>query len=237
MKRSLLVLCSTVPLLVACDDGAGATAEPISLLVSIENIAEPGILVSSTTDDARDILISPGVWAVHAPGVELFSAGESASPGLTTLAEEGNGESLTRELMVREDIELFGGFPATDGATYSSDPIGPGDVVTFEVSANTDERLSFAAMFIHSNDILVATPLTGLELDLGDEVADVSTRLELWDAGTELNEEPGFGEHQPMQGSGGTPEEGVVHRVDGTDAAGWSYPPVGQFLRVTMTRR
>jgi hypothetical protein len=238
MMRPLSVLCSTVLLLVACDDGGDAAPEPISLLVTIENIAQPGTLVSSATDETRDILISPGIWAVHARGVELFSAGAPASPGLKTLAEEGNGQSLTLELTAREDIESFGGFPASDGATYSSDPIEPGDVVTFEVSASTDEHLSFAAMFIHSNDILVATPAVGLELELGpDEVVDVSTRLELWDAGTELNEEPGFGEHQPMQGPGGTPEDGVVHRVDGTDAAGWSYPSVDEFLRVTMTRR
>src|SRR5690606_8097773 len=114
----------------------------------------------------------------------------------------------------------------------------PGDAATFEVSAMSNDRLSFASMFIHSNDVLVATPQAGIELDLAaDETVDISGVVELWDAGTERNEEPGFGPSQPMQGSGGDPEGGVVHRIEGTDAAGWSYPSPATFLRVTMRRR
>jgi hypothetical protein len=236
VNRALAVVLSCV--LPACDGDGASGPEPVTVVVTIENIAEPGTLVSSTTDETRDVLVSPGVWAAHAADVRLFAEGEAASTGLTTLAEGGNGEPLMLELSAREEIEIFGGFPAGDGVTYSDSPIVPGDVVTFEVSAMSDQRLSFAAMFIHSNDILVATPLDGLELALDvDESVDVSGLIQLWDAGTELNEEPGFGEHQPMQGPDGEREDGVVHRVEGTDAAGWSYPSPDAFVRVSVERR
>jgi hypothetical protein len=236
MVRGVLPFVAVSVVLLACDRDDASEPMPVSVLVTLENISAPGALSSSTTQETRDILVSPGVWAVHAHGTRLFDEGEAATHGLTRLAESGNPEPMMLELSGREEIVAFGPFPVQEGATYASAPIEPGDSVTFEMSAMSDQRLSFAAMYIHSNDILVATPLDGIELD-SEEVVDVSSLIELWDAGTELNEEPGFGEHQPMQGPDGDPEGGVVHRVEGTDAAGWSYPSPDSFLRVTVERR
>lgn len=231
-------LCMLVVTLAACDRDA-SDPEPVELRVTIENVAQPGTLTSTTTDEARDVIVSPGTWVVHTTRTQLFEPGEPATPGLAALAEQGDGTLLRLELEAQGEVLGIGSFPTeASGTTYEDLPIRPGDRTTFDVSAMSNDRLAFAAMFIHSNDIFVATPPEGLELALAPgESLDVSTRIELWDAGTEVNEEPGFGPSQPMQGSGGEPEDGVVHRVDGNDRAGWTYPHPESFLRVVVERR
>lgn len=63
---------------------------------------------------------------------------------------------------------------------------------------------------------------------------DVSSRLVLWDAGTEVNQEPGVGKDQaPRQKSAntGAAENGVVHRAQ-DDAF---YTKTAQLFRVIVT--
>ena len=60
---------------------------------------------------------------------------------------------------------------------------------------------------------------------------DVTAHFYLWDAGTEVDEEPGVGIHQPSRGSGGTDENGVVEMVDST----YTFPSVAENIRVTIT--
>jgi hypothetical protein len=63
---------------------------------------------------------------------------------------------------------------------------------------------------------------------------DVTSHLRVWDAGTGVNEEPGFGpNHAPRQPrpNTGPREHGVVRPVAGR----FSYPPVARAIRVTIT--
>ena len=56
--------------------------------------------------------------------------------------------------------------------------------------------LSFANMFVKSNDLFYGFADTGLALydANGDAVTgDVTMHVQLWDAGTEVNQEPGNG--------------------------------------------
>ena len=62
---------------------------------------------------------------------------------------------------------------------------------------------------------------------------DVTDMIKLWDAGTEVNEEPGVGPNQaPRQAAANTgpDENGVVHIVDD----GYVYPAVKDAIRVTV---
>jgi hypothetical protein len=91
-------------------------------------------------------------------------------------------------------------------------------------------------MFGQSNDLFYAPGEKGIALFAnGRPVSgDVTSQLVLWDAGTEVNEEPGFGPNQaPRQGAPntGTPEKKAVGPVKD----GFTYPKVGDVLRVTIT--
>ncbi len=91
-------------------------------------------------------------------------------------------------------------------------------------------------MFGQSNDVFYA-PSAGI--DLFDSAGrpttgDVTGRFALWDAGTEINQEPGLGPDQaPRQPAPntGAAESGVVRLVKD----GFTYPDVARVIRVTVT--
>jgi hypothetical protein len=66
---------------------------------------------------------------------------------------------------------------------------------------------------------------------------DITSRFQLWDAGTEVNEEPGFGPHQaPRQaGANSGPSEHKPVRLVAEVKDGFSYPSTDQVIRVTVT--
>ena len=62
----------------------------------------------------------------------------------------------------------------------------------------------------------------------------ITGEIVLWDAGTEVNEEPGIGPNQAPRQAGpnsGATEGGVVRMVDD----GYVYPELSNVLRVTIT--
>ena len=91
-------------------------------------------------------------------------------------------------------------------------------------------------MFVQSNDLFYAPGPEGIALwdEAGNPVSgDVTDRLMLWDAGTEVNEEPGEGANQaPRQGGANTgmDEGGVVQPVND----GFTYPAVMDVIRLTI---
>jgi hypothetical protein len=94
-------------------------------------------------------------------------------------------------------------------------------------------------MFVQSNDVFYAPPISGIPLFRGSAPVsgDVTNRLLFWDAGTEVNQEPGVGPDQaPRQSEAGVGEEenGVVRALEDVDD-GYSYPDVEDTIRVTFT--
>ncbi len=93
-------------------------------------------------------------------------------------------------------------------------------------------------MFVKSNDLFFGPSDAGIDLfdNLfeGDkaETIDITGLVYLWDAGTEVNQEPGTGPDQPLNGGPGTgtDENGNVMMVD--DA--FTYPEVDQIIIVTL---
>jgi len=118
-----------------------------------------------------------------------------------------------------------GVFSVPVGAT---DPaaIGPGEAYEFTFDAAPGSRLSFATMFVQSNDLFYAPAEGGIALwdDMGAQVSgDVTGQVMLWDAGSEVNEEPGEGVNQAPRQTGantGADEGGLVRLVDD----GFTYP-------------
>ncbi len=106
-------------------------------------------------------------------------------------------------------------------------PALPGDDSAYEFSfyagpstvPGTTTKLSFATMFVASNDLFFAPLGSGITLydDHGDPISgDITDQVFLWDAGTEVNEEPG-GPNQPPSQTGpntGEDENGVVLLLD-----------------------
>lgn len=173
-----------------------------------------------------DAMFSPG-WARLDPSDPVFRVGAPAGPRLRAIAERGDASQFA-------STPGFG-FPEGIEVTYESAPLTAGEVYAVRFEAREGDVLSFASMFIPTNDIFLGAEGIPLFDDTGaPRVGDVTSATALYDAGTEENEPPGYGPGQPMGGEPGTPEDGVVTLVDGVDTRGHTYPSPSALVRVEL---
>ena len=182
--------------------------------------------------------LAPVVWEVHGDtmGVGVFFTTDEADRGhgLEALAEDGNPAPLAESLM-----GMNHGVQAVPDGADGPGPAFPGGAYSFSITAEPGDYLSFVTMFVQSNDLFYGPDENGIALfdDMGHPVGGkVTGQVDLWDAGTEVNQEPGVGADQPPRQAGpdtGADEMGVVQLVaDSGD--GYSYPPVAAVVRVTI---
>ena len=219
------------------DDGMSGKT---TFTVRIENVSKQNTLETGATGDAskQTVPVSPGAYAVHAEPGALFAAGEpDRGEGLESIAEDGDPSMLAESLPGDGDVTASGAFTTPVDAMEPA-PIGPGGAYEFSFEATPGDRLSFAAMFVPSNDLFFAPDDRGLALFDGDEPlsGDVTAAIDLWDAGTEANEEPGVGQNQaqrqPEAGAGTMTDEPV--RLVTAVADGYDYPYVPEVLRASL---
>lgn len=129
-----------------------------------------------------------------------------------------------------------GHFAVPVGATNPG-PLLPGNAYAFEFEAGPGMRLSFATMMVHSNDLFYAPSPEGIALWEGHEqiTGDITDQIMLWDAGTEMNEEPGEGMNQPLQQAApNSGEDDPNPAVRLADDEWGTLPDVDSVIRVTL---
>lgn len=216
-----------------CGGGSGSATV---FEVTIENIATPSTLVASNGIPVP-VVFSPFLAVIHDPSLmPIFLPGESASMELEKVAEDGDISTLSQSLSFTEGVRLIG-IASTPRESESPSALGPGDAYRLLLSVDSDRaRLSLVSSFVQGNDLFVSAPAEGIALFDENGVAlsgDITASLTLFDAGTEVNQEPGFGADQsPRQAepNSGVEENGVVNPVDD----GFFYPAVPAMLRVTV---
>jgi len=122
-------------------------------------------------------------------------------------------------------------------------PVTPGKSYKFTVDAGRKQKLFFATMLAATNDLFFAPSGEGipLYLDNGAPVsADVTSQVYLWDAGTELNEEPFIGANTVV--NQGTVNTGVadsnskVRKIAAvSEGFIFAYPALASLIKVTVT--
>jgi len=211
-------------------------ASVTEFVVRVENVSTGSTLKLSngTTAPAPT---APVLWLLHTKADPIFTPGDNdRGIGLEQLAETGNPAILAGALEGGDGVVEVG---AVDTPLGDADPgpITPGKAFEVRFRARADERLTLAMMFGQSNDLFYAP--TGDGIRLFDEAGrpsqgDITAQFVLWDAGTEVNEEPGAGADQaPRQTSpdAGTPERKPVATVHDQ----YTYPRTAQVIRVTLT--
>lgn len=200
--------------------------------VLIENISDSEGLM--TEGDAKyPFAMSPGLYVVSDKKTDFFKAGKKAAAGLEAQAEDGNPEVLSKSLLTKIGSWKMGIFNMPIGA-QSPAPILPGGAYEFSFTATEGMKLNFIAMYGQSNDLFYA-PEKAIDLFVKGEAinGDITDKLMLWDAGTEVNQAPGIGDEQaPRQKAANTGmiEKGVVRLVND----GFSYPETKDVIRVTI---
>ena len=202
--------------------------------VRIENISN-GEGLTAQDGTKYPFAVSPGLFVVTNKKMDFFKAGRKAGAGLEAQAEDGNPEILAKKLLTKVGSLFTGVFNMPVGAEKAA-PILPNGVYEFEFTASEGMKLNLIAMYGQSNDLFYA-PEKAIDLFASGEPisGDITGKLALWDAGTEINEAPGIGADQaPRQKSANTgkAENGIVGMVKD----GFSYPNTKDVLKVTITR-
>lgn len=179
--------------------------------------------------------LSPGVFAVHNAAAPLFTEGAvDRGQGLEALAETGDTARLASALASTPPTGVSAsGIFTTPVDASTPGPLLPGHAYEFTVTARPADRLSFATMFGQSNDWFFGTDEQGIALfdkTHSPVTGDVTSKVYLWDVGTELDEEPAVGPHQ------GAPDwtvdtDKTVRRVPPSRYG----TPLSQHLRVTFS--
>ena len=181
--------------------------------------------------------ISPGAYSIHrGSGNPLFKVGSYAGrTGLEAQAEDGIPEMLILRASNHAGVLTNGTFKHPVGAEMPG-PVTPGAAFEFEVKASAGAHLFITFMFGQSNDLFFGNE-NGIDLFDKDGKplnGDVTSQFGLWDAGTEVNEEPGIGPNQAprqMKENTGMSEKKKVGPVK--DA--FKYPATTDVLRITIT--
>ncbi len=209
----------------------------IPFSVKIENVSTDSTLKPSD-GSMQFIPFAPGVWALHGQPGALFTAGQADyGLGLEGIAEDGNPAELGATIAGQEGVYAAAVFNTPAGAE-SPGPLLPANSYEFTVFASEGMNLSFATMFVPSNDLFYAPDENGIPLfdETGmPKAGDATQYLMLWDAGTEENEEPGVGANQAQRqvgpNTGPTDSNSLVRLVDDS----FTYPNLDDVIRLTIT--
>lgn len=213
-----------------------ATGREVQFTVRVENVSTPKTLKLSngTTAPAPT---APILWTITDAGNPLFTAGKKdRGQGLEQLAEDGNPGVLADYIKANLKSVAYSGVVTMPVGESKPGPILPGKAYEFTFPAAPGQRLTLAMMFGQSNDLFYAPGAEAMALFDSKGMpltVDVTKSLQLWDAGTEVNEEPGLGPNQaPRQAAPntGTAENGVVRLVKDR----FQYPNVADVIRVSI---
>jgi hypothetical protein len=209
--------------------------------VEVTNVSKETGTMVQTPQGAKPIPLSPGAFAVYSGDDNpAFTVGAEArlplgGEGLENLAEDGNPMQLAQQFAQAPTVSDSGTFLDPQGPTPA---LEPGMSTSFTVTASPGERLTFATMFIPSNDAFYG-PAEGITLfdESGEPVqADVTDAIGTYDAGTEVNGPfygPATAPEQPEPDFGPV-EDSVVLPVEEVQGQPQVYPEVGQVIRVTV---
>lgn len=178
------------------------------------------------TSDTGGTFLTPTYFGFHDGAFDLFDAGEAASPGLESLAEDGAFATVASErLAVSPDSQGF----VVAGAG--------GPIATREIASNTiaidgsvNSVVSFGAMILPSNDAFIGTDeAVRLFSDSGRFLGEQTIVFEgsdVYDAGTEVNTELDAAFINQTAPNTGVDENGVVGLHPGFNGSAGN--PVGE---------
>ncbi len=181
-------------------------------LLSLTLPSKAATIRVTVTNLTSNSVISPVSSIFHNGSFDNFNLGQAASPEIERVAEDGNASVLNADANNSPFVAVAGSVgtgPITAGMTFSQ---------IFTVNSSQGRYFNFAAMFVPSNDAFIGND-DPIEYEIFDingnfisQIIEVPTS-EIWDAGTEENDEsianaaiPG----QPFTNDSGTPQNGVV---------------------------
>jgi hypothetical protein len=220
------------------DSKQASKSESVKFTVTIENISKENAMKAK--DGTRwSFALSPGLCIVHTNNAPVFSEGKKdRGKGLERQAEEGNPAALAESLKSEKGVKSATLFNVPIDTSVPA-PITPGFAYKCSFEASPGDKLTITSMFGQSNDLFYAPGESGIALFTnGKPIAgDITSKMILWDGGTEVHEEPGVGPNQaPRQQAPNTGKEenGVVKNIKNVKD-GFSYPKTTTVMKITIS--
>lgn len=207
---------------------------PTKFTIRIENTTKPDAFTASN-GVKWSLAFSPGTAVIHTENAPVFTSGQKdRGKGLEAQAEDGDPSKLAQSLKGAKGIKSVAVYNTPVGAKGPG-PITPGTAYETTTSAVPGDKLTITLMMGQSNDWFYAPAESGIELFKNGKAisGDISSQIILWNAGTEVDQEPGIGADQGPRQNGpntGAAENGVVSKVQD----GKAYAQAYKVLRVTI---
>ncbi len=166
MKYQILLVAASVALLAGCSDDDDKV-KSTTYTVSVTNLT-------------ANQPMSPLAVLIHNSDFHLFEVGQSVSIALEHLAEGGSNAELIA--MMNSDDSVHQGISG-NGLLLP----GASDEVTITLEPHRYGYLSVASMLVNTNDAFVGE--TGLSLKSLAVGESYEMNMNVWDSGTELNDE------------------------------------------------
>ncbi|EGR0397083.1 spondin domain-containing protein [Vibrio parahaemolyticus] len=168
MKYKILLVAASVGVLAGCpNDDDNDVAKSYRYTVNVENLT-------------ANQPMSPLAVLTHNSNFQLFEIGQSASVELEHLAEGGSNAELIA--LMNSDDNVYQGVSG-NGLLLP----GSSDEVSITVNPHRYGYLSLASMLVNTNDAFVGE--TGLSLKSLAVGESYEMNMNVWDSGTELNDE------------------------------------------------
>lgn len=240
-KLTISLLCIGAVALTSCNDDEGVDLVSQTFTVKVENVSTPNVISSDRANG--NVPLSPGAYAVYSGhNNPLFTVGKAADEGTERIAEDGFPMQEASELQSMADV-LSGTFESAGGPD-NGPAILPGESTTFTFKAKPGDKLQLATMFVQSNDWFYAFGDKGLDLFEGLTAidGDVTSKLVLYDAGTEEDTAPGTGPNQkPVQDPMATnvgPDDSVNYiEKAATRHPDYTIPATSSVIRITISHK
>jgi hypothetical protein len=163
---------------------------------------------------------------------------------------DDNDPTALRNFTLR--IENVAPFTVLKASTQRTRPdrtdgnLAPGEIYEIRFTAGLGHRLSFASMLLESNDWFFGSDPAGIPLFNASGVplsGDITNLVALWDAGTELDQEPGVGNNtgllQTARGDGAADPNNLVRLVPDvvtlSNGSSFARPAIASMIRVSLT--
>ncbi len=199
-------------------DGSSASA-------GLEKLAEDGD--NSSMDE--NLSSKSGFVSPFAPGPysysntnEIFTTGSVSNSALESLAEDGNPSEFTT---------IFN----TPTGSSSAGALFPNNTYSFTFTADESGKLSFATMLVQSNDWFFGADNINLFSNGTALSGDITDMIELYDAGTEVDEYAGAGNNQPVRQTGANTGGSENGNVMEETSPSQNMPIVSDMIKVTIT--
>src|ERR1041385_533116 len=234
MSTRILSVATGVLLGLAAIASADDMSHATKFTIRIENVTKPDAFTASN-GTKWSLAFSPGLAIVHKEKSPVFTVGKKdRGQGLEAQSEDGDPGMLAKSLEGGKGIKSVTVFNTPVGAKGPG-PITPGSSYEVTISAMPGDRLTLTTMMGQSNDWFYAPGEAGIALFKDGKAisGDITSQMILWDAGTEVNQEPGIGPDQgPRQKAPNTgkAENGMVHKIND----GKIYSTAAKVMRVTI---